>query len=156
MTASLARAIAAALLAAALVCLIAGVRLPIIELKRFFVFEDGYSILSLIGTLTDAGEWVLATIIALFAVVFPLFKIAALALMLTPAVSPVRRARLSALIDGMGKWSMLDVLIAAVIIVTVKISGLESAATQPGLYFFVASIVLTIAASRFERRSVGA
>lgn len=146
------RRLAILALAGALVCLYAGVRLPIIELKRFFVFEDGYSILSMIATLADGGEWLLALIVGLFAIVFPLAKIAALGVVLTRFVSPERKALIARLVDALGKWSMLDVLVVAVLIVAVKITGLQKAATQPGLYLFVASIALTFLASRFARR----
>jgi paraquat-inducible protein A len=41
----------------------------------------------------------------------------------------------------MSKWSMMDVLLVALVIVAAKTSGIASAFTQPGLWFYAGSTV---------------
>lgn len=152
MSPSVVRTWAGIAIAGAALLLAAGVGLPIIELKRFFIFEDGYSILAMFQTLAREGEWFLAAIVGLFAVVFPAAKIAALALIVARPRVSCRSTWITTTVDWLGKWSMLDVLVVAVLIVAVKVSGIQKAATQPGVYCFVASIALTFVAGRLAKR----
>ena len=46
---------------------------------------------------------------------------------------------------------MLDVLLVALVIFAAKTSGLAAAFTQPGLWLFTASAVLTAVASALEK-----
>jgi paraquat-inducible protein A len=47
---------------------------------------------------------------------------------------------------------MLDVVLVALVIFAAKTSGLATAFTKPGLWFFAASAVLTATASALARR----
>ena len=49
------------------------------------------------------------------------------------------------LFTALSKWSMLDVLLVALVIFAAKTSGVATALTLPGLWFFGASVVLTAA-----------
>jgi paraquat-inducible protein A len=146
------RTLAMMVLMTAAMCFAAGLILPIVELRRFFVFDDGYSILSLVATLWGAGEWLLAAIVAAFAILFPALKLLLLGAILARLPDVPDKSRMVDLIDIIGKWSMLDVLVVAVLIVAVKVSGIGTAATQPGLYLFVAAVMLSIAGNRLVRR----
>ena len=46
---------------------------------------------------------------------------------------------------------MLDVVLVALVIFAAKTSGLATASTQPGLWFFAASVILTAAASTLAK-----
>ena len=48
---------------------------------------------------------------------------------------------------------MLDVVLVALVIFAAKTSGLATAFTKPGLWFFAASVVLTATASAFVKRA---
>lgn len=58
-------------------------------------------------------------------------------------------------IRAMSKWSMLDVVLVALVIFAAKTSGLAKAFTMPGLWFFAASAILTAAASQMVGKSHG-
>ena len=47
------------------------------------------------------------------------------------------------LLPVLGKWSMMDVMLVALVIVAAKTSGMASAFTQPGLWFYAASAIMT-------------
>lgn len=49
-----------------------------------------------------------------------------------------------------GKWSMLDVFVSAIIIVWVKLGALASAKAENGIYFFGASVLLTMIVSSLQ------
>ena len=53
----------------------------------------------------------------------------------------------------LSNWSMLDVVLVALVIFAAKTSGLATAATKPGLWFFAASALLTAVASALARRA---
>lgn len=152
MTAPGLRALTTATLILAGMCFSAGLILPIVEFSRLWLFDDAYSILSLVGALAGAGEWLLAAIVSAFAVVFPAAKILLLGVILGRLPDVSGRSRTVTALEIIGKWSMLDVLVAAVLIVAVKVGGIQSAATQPGIYVFVAAIVLSFAGNRMVSR----
>ena len=43
-----------------------------------------------------------------------------------------------------GKWSMLDVIVVGILVVVVKIEGMVSVKVHAGVYFFAASVILTM------------
>lgn len=48
------------------------------------------------------------------------------------------------ILDLIGKWAMLDVFVVALVIFTIKNTGLANAVVEPGLYIFVCSILLSM------------
>lgn len=138
-------ALARALLILAIVCLPLGLTLPVLETTRLWVFKDSYSLIDAVRALYDAGEIVLAILIALFSLVTPILKLLAVAaLHLQAAASP--DAALPRWVERLGKWSLTDVLVIAILIVAWSGAGMQLA-VQPGLWFFAASAVMLMAAS---------
>jgi paraquat-inducible protein A len=66
------------------------------------------------------------------------------------AVSFLRR------IAWLGKWSMLDVLVLALLIFYAKSTALSDAVALPGIYFFAGSVVLTMLAYGLVERDAEA
>jgi paraquat-inducible protein A len=137
-----------ALIAAAL-CLIAGVMLPIMRVSRLIVFSRPISIVDCVQILLADGDWTTATIIAVFSIVVPAVKIAALLL----AWARLRRgasvsSRLLSAVDGLGRWAMLDVLVVALVIVLLKTGSFTDATTAPAIYPFIGAIFLTAYSGR--------
>lgn len=64
-------------------------------------------------------------------------------------------ARLQGALRTLANWSMLDVVLVAIVIFAAKTSGLATAITQSGLWFFTASVVLTALASALAARLHG-
>ena len=130
-------------LATAAACLTAGVTWPILRASRFVVFTRSLSMLDGVQALLASGDWLIATIIVAFSIVFPLLKIGALALLwarLQRGAPPQRR--LIAAVESFGKWSMLDVFVIALIIFTLKAGSFTDASTAPALYPFIAAFLL--------------
>ncbi|MBL4756677.1 MAG: paraquat-inducible protein A [Rhizobiales bacterium] len=128
--------------------LIHGLTSPSIEFNRFYFLTDRHSILSVIQGLWNEGETFLGGILALFSVAFPALKITALtAAGITTALSGRMANRILRLSVLLGRWSMLDVLVLALVIFYVKNSGIGDANTLPGIWFFAASVILTLLAA---------
>lgn len=137
----------AGLLLAALGLLVPGVFLPLVTVEKLLFFTDQVSLYDGIMGLYENQEYFLASVLLAFSMVFPLAKILiGLAAALRPgkATPP---AKLLGLLAWLGKWSMLDVFIVGLLVVSIKSNYLADAGTEPGLYFFTASIVLSLAAT---------
>ncbi|MFD2205467.1 paraquat-inducible protein A [Kiloniella antarctica] len=133
------------LLLGAVISLIAGLTIPILKVEKFFLFEDLISIVGAIEQLARSGEYLLSFVILLFSVVFPTMKI-----MVADYVWRARSVehksvqRAVKLIDLLGKWSMLDVFIVGMIVISAKSSGMANATSQPGMYYFGASVICSM------------
>jgi paraquat-inducible protein A len=133
----------------AAICLAAGIMLPIMRVSRLFVFYRPISIIDAVQILFADGEWMTATVIALFSIVVPAGKIGALLL----AWIRLRRGdsiptRLLWALDNLGRWSLLDVLVVALVIVVLKSGSFTDASSAPAIYPFVAAVFLTAFGSR--------
>lgn len=99
----------------------------------------------MVTSLWNAGDWPIAALILVFSIVFPAMK-----LFLLHAAAFAQSdgdRRLPAWFRALSNWSMLDVVLVALVIFAAKTSGLATAFTQPGLWFFAGSVVLTVAAA---------
>ncbi|WP_419904609.1 paraquat-inducible protein A [Kiloniella sp.] len=143
------------LLLSAIGTLIAGLTIPILKVEKFFLFEDLISIVGAIDELARSGEYLLALVILLFSVVFPTMKIF--------VADYVWRARnvehksvqkAVKLIDLLGKWSMLDVFVVGMIVISAKSSGMANATSQPGMYYFGASVIFSMLGVILLKRSI--
>lgn len=122
-----------------------GVVLPLISVERLFLFTDRPSLVAMVQGLWSGGDYLLATLIALFSLVFPAFKLALLHL--SAYGGEGWQPSVPAWLKGLANWSMLDVVLVAIVIFAAKTSGLATAFTQPGLWFFAASVALTATAA---------
>ena len=136
-----------ALTLGATVCLVLGLTLPVMRLTRLYFWTDTHSILSIISALYATGEIFLAGVIFVFSIVFPAFKLLYITMAGTLITfHPARRSRWFKRIEWLGKWSMLDVLVLALLVFYAKSNDLADAVALPGIYFFAASVVLTMIA----------
>lgn len=133
-------AVALLTLTAAL-CLPLGWVLPLLQLERLFFFKDTPSLIDLVAGLWSQGDLGLASIIFVVSFVFPLAKLIALKILL--AIPPGRSDKAKQIgywLAIFSKWSMLDVVLVAIAIFAAKTSGLAAAVSQPGIWFFAASV----------------
>jgi paraquat-inducible protein A len=120
-----------------------GLTLPLMRFERLYFLEDRPSLIEVVLKLREDGEPLLALVIALFSIGFPALKI-----MLTHiAALTGGRARSLALLSTVSKWSMLDVMLVALVLFAAKTSGLASAAVLPGLWFYAAAALSTALAA---------
>lgn len=136
------------LLLTALVLLAIGLWAPIMRLEKFYVFANVVSVLSALNDLALEGEWGLFLLIGLFSVVFPVAKLLMLFVIwnLERADSAPHRRHLDWL-ARYGKWSMLDVFVVALLVVSVKLGALAQVEVGYGIYAFAASVILTMVLS---------
>lgn len=152
------RALSGLLLATAAFCLALGITLPLLEMERLFFLTDRPSLIDVIAGLWSNGDALLAAIIALASVVFPVAKIAALqftlALSATPAKDHPAWARpMDRAVGFFTKWSMLDVMLVALAIFAARTSSLAAAVSQPGLWFFAGSALASAVAAHLVQRA---
>jgi len=122
-----------------------GLVAPIITLKKFVLIENTFSVLSGTIELLTEGHIFLFLLISGFSVVMPLLKIAVLNRLLWAGDSRVDN--LDKYLHWMhlyGKWSMLDVFVVAVLVVSVKLGAIASVEMRYGLYAFAAAVILTM------------
>jgi paraquat-inducible protein A len=121
-----------------------GIFRPFTTVTKLWLFENQISVFSGLVTLWTAGELFLFLILFVFTVVFPFVKITAmLTLWIWPGLSVCSSQKLFRFVSQMGKWSMLDVFIVAVLVLTVKSGGLASIKVQDGFFLFFTSVILT-------------
>ncbi len=134
-----------ALLALTLVFLIPGLVAPIITLTKFLLIENTFSILSGTIQLLKEGQVFLFVLITGFSIIIPLLKIVVLFRLLS--INKINASNLDKYLHWMhlyGKWSMLDVFVVAVLVVTVKLGAIANVEMHYGLYFFSAAVILTM------------
>ncbi|MEX0955186.1 MAG: paraquat-inducible protein A [Rhizobiaceae bacterium] len=139
------RPFAAAIITIATFCFALGVTQPLIEVERLLLFTDRPSLIEIVSGLWRDGDWLLAIVIALFSIVLPALKLVSVQYLYV--ARPEAIARIPALLGTVSKWSMLDVLLVALVIFAAKTSGVATALTLPGLWFFTAAVVFTALAS---------
>ncbi len=140
--------IAGIMILAATACLVLGLTLPVVRMSYLHFWTHSYSLAAIVKELYQANELFLAGTIFLFSIVFPAFK---LVYLLIAYVTP-RNSDTGALhrcLSWLGKWSMLDVLVLALVVFYAKSSSLADAVALPGVYLFAASVILTMLAYGF-------
>lgn len=144
-------ALARALLIVCVLFLGLGLWLPVMETRQLWIFKTEYSLLQTVGALFEEGELGLAALVFAFSIVTPVLKCAGLtALHLRRRGSGV--TGFARLVEGIGRWSLTDVLVVAILIVVWSSAGALGAASLPGLWFFAASAIgLMIAAGLIVR-----
>ncbi len=99
-----------------------------------------------------SGAWGLALVVFVASFLVPLFKLTALTLMVLSAQNRstwrlLQRARLYRIVEFIGRWSMLDVFVVALLAGLVQIHGFATITAGPGVAAFGAVVVLTMLAS---------
>jgi paraquat-inducible protein A len=109
------------------------------------VWTNEHSVATIIYALYRTNEYFLAAVIAIFSVVFPFLKLLyLLTLCLSPNLpSEFRRKSLSTM-EWLGRYSMTDVMVLALMIFYMNSSGYTEARVLPGVYFFAAAAMMTM------------
>lgn len=148
--------LAGPLLLLALGLLGAGLFLPALAVRRFFV-TDSFSIVDGVLAFAGRGDWFLFAVVGLFSVVVPLLKIA-LSLWAwheLPRRPPLAR-RLVGWLSALAKWSMLDVFVIAITVLVIDGSLVDSADVGPGVVLFAAAVLTSAVALGLLRRAASA
>lgn len=133
----------AALLVTAPLLLALGIVLPLVRFETLYVFSDNPSLLEIVVSLWDEGNPALGVLVALLSIVFPVVKMTGIAAEAIGAgQGSSSQVLLDRLVPVLSRWSMMDVLLVALVIFAAKTSGLAQAFTQPGLWFYAGSSIL--------------
>jgi paraquat-inducible protein A len=122
-----------------------GVTLPLIQVDRLYFLSSSPSLIEVTASLWTHGNVAIAIVTAAFSIVFPMLKLIVLHVAAFRAHGT--KVEIPGWFKALARWSMLDVMVVALIIFAAKTSGLATAATKPGLWFFAISAVLTAVAS---------
>jgi paraquat-inducible protein A len=148
-----------ALLIAAWVLFFPANVLPVMVTGSLFGAQSD-TIMSGVVFLWVTGSWPLAIIIFIASIVVPGAKLLALTFLLVSVQrgsswAPLQRARLYRAVELVGRWSMVDIYVAAVLAALVQFGGLMSIRPGPGAVAFGTVVVLTMfAAESFDPRLI--
>jgi paraquat-inducible protein A len=141
----------------AAVCLALGLTLPILKLTKFYFWSSEYSLISTVSVLLHDGQTFLGLIVLVFSIIFPIVKLTYLLVASTlPAAEVRRHAKRLKAIEWIGKWSMHDVLVLALMIFFLKSQGIYDAASLPAVYLFTAAVALMILSYAWLKTDVDA
>ncbi len=140
-------------MAGAALCLLLGLTLPVVKLTWLYFFSNRHSILSIIWVLFKDHEWLLSGVLIIFSALFPLTKLCFLLVLYIRRLSNILPSeRLLYILSWLGRWSMLDVLVLALVVFYTKQQGVADATVLPGIYFFAVSVLLTMWASELAEQ----
>ncbi len=143
------------LLLLSFVLFLIGIFVPVLTFKKFFIFSSQVSIITGLFQLFSEGYPILFVLIFGFSIVLPLFKLLFLIGLVNGLFPhPDRHKKILHWIAQYGKWSMMDVFVVALLIVTVRLRAMADVKVHFGLYAFAASVILTmIATSKIIKRT---
>lgn len=125
--------------------LLLGWVLPVMTIKTLFIFDDQVSILGACFRLLEEGEVLLFLIIMVFTIIFPAAKLAlAFDTWLRLHRPGAKLGQAIGWIETLGKWSMLDVFVVALVVVVIKLSYVSDVTVHLGLYVFALAVVLSM------------
>jgi len=123
--------------------LVFGFVLPMLTITQFLLFDHSVSVVSGVWQLLQDGQIFLFVLIATFSIVIPITKIVLLFLLLSPAtIQNHRNKKRLQLMHDYGRWAMLDVMVVAILIVTVKLGVIATIQIHSGLYIFASAVLL--------------
>lgn len=139
-----------------LVLLVAALFIPTMTVERVpWIWRTKFSIWRVVEGLYADGEYFVCGVIVLFSMIFPVVKL------LTglwiwarvDAISPGAR-RAVAFVAAMGKWSMVDVFVVALLVAAIQVSIITNVAIHAGIYVFTGAVLASIALLHFLERAL--
>lgn len=101
-----------------------------------------YGLFGSVQMLLDSKMVVLACMVLVFSVIFPFAKLITLAWLWWHGVSTPKRHALLSWVEKLGKWSLFDVFLVAIMVGLTNNQWLISSASLPGLSCFLVAVVL--------------
>ena len=150
---------ACALLLAGVICYVPANLLPVMYTSLLGRGSDS-TIMSGVIQFWQHGSYGIALVIFIASVFVPCTKFLVLGLLLVTSQRRSRwamreRARLYCLVELIGYWSMLDVLVVAMVAALVKFQALSDIEPRVGIFFFGMAVILTmLSAINFDPRLI--
>jgi len=135
---------------AALILFPAAMILPVFELQRLG-HTRAVTVWSGAIDLISEGELAVGVLVFTCSILVPLMKMVGIVLLGIRGrwIGPRPRANAHRLIEILGRWGMLDVLLVAVLVAAVKLGNWANIHPGPGVAAFAAVVVLSLMASAF-------
>jgi len=130
---------------------------PVLE-SHTIVGDERDTILQGVVLLWRGGSWPLALLVFFASIVVPLLKLLAMTLLLFSVQARWswrlhERAQLFRLLEFVGRWSMLDIFVVAILVALVRLPSVATIDAGPGALAFGAVVVLSmLAAQSFDPR----
>jgi paraquat-inducible protein A len=119
---------------------------------------QGDTILSGVQAMFAAGWWVVGCLIFFASITVPLLKLLVLTGLLLSVHrrsrwAPRHRTILYRIVEGVGRWSMLDMFVVSLTVALVQLGALANVAPGPGATWFAGVVVITmLSAMSFDPR----
>jgi paraquat-inducible protein A len=141
-----------------ILCLIIGIFTPILMLVstgnfpvigRTVLQFESRGIIDTIIRLFKSGNFIVGVLILLFSVLIPITK--TIVMFMVSLKEPPKAYSWVKIIKDIGKWSMADVMIVALLLAFFALDGeqMTRARLQVGVYFFAGYVILSMVASHF-------
>ncbi|TWU22799.1 paraquat-inducible protein A [Bythopirellula polymerisocia] len=145
----------AALATAAFILYWPAILLPILEIEQLGRHHQTSLLMGTIDLLRE-GSWFVGMVVLLFSIVFPLVKIVLLLeLSLLGILHQKHKAATYRIMEQAGKWSMLDVMLIAFMVMLVKLGSLVEFHFGPAVWAFVLCVAMSMWASlSFDPHSI--
>ncbi len=124
---------------------------PLFTLDKFYFFSNTVSLISALLSLLEKGNVFLFLIIFIFSLLFPLFKLGIILYIWNSQAGTTVQHFLK-WIHHLGKWSMLDVFVVALMVVSIKFDNIAEMQIHYGLYLFLGAVLLTMVISAVSTR----
>ncbi|OQW95259.1 MAG: hypothetical protein BWK79_03040 [Beggiatoa sp. IS2] len=137
-----------ALATSALIFYLPAMLLPLLRIERLGQRHED-SLLSGLIALFAQGYWFIGSVVLLFSVILPPLKLLTLFMLSNTAfvIHQHHRALLYRLVELLGRWGMLDVMLVAILVAFVKLGNLVHISAGPGLFAFTLLVLLSLLAS---------
>ena len=142
-----------------LICYIPANIYPMLLTRTLFTVEEG-TIIGGAVELARHGSWVVAGIILFASVVIPLGKFWAIAYLAISVkqrsvASYHQRMVLYEVVEYIGRWSMIDIFVVAIMSSLVQLKALAAINPGPASFFFALSVIFTmLSAQAFDPRMI--
>lgn len=103
-----------------------------------------------IVAIADSGSWAIAIIIFLASILIPLLKLLILFYLAFTAHSGARsefKLKLYKFVEAIGRWSMLDIFLLAVLVAILKLGPMAHVEPGLGSFMFLLVVIFTMFAS---------
>lgn len=121
--------------------------LPILQVEKLG-HRSGSSVLTGMIELFSHGSWFVGAIVFVFSIAFPLIKIVMLLELSLLRLTHRRfRSLTYRIMEHAGKWSMMDVMLLAFLVMLVKLGSLVEFQFGPAVVAFVLCVALSMVAS---------
>ena len=123
------------------------VLLPILDVERLGQHHQSSLLFGTFDLLLH-GDWFVGTIVLVFSIIFPLVKIVLLLeLSMLRLLQRSYKAATYRIMEYAGKWSMMDVMLLAFLVMLVKLGSLIEFHIGPAVLAFVLCVAMSMIAS---------